>query len=153
MHEHLPALAAKVATALANTSAHFVTQPVELRILQGMSEAAIRVFGSTHGWRVVRRLGGRRIELYNDAAERLLSSLRSQTSEDRKNHARRDDVDLECNRDHRGNYRLDKKVIAWEEFVSGRGGGLRWFYSARSSRQLFTAGFRWSDCNTLPRRK
>ena len=72
MHEHLPALAAKVARALANKSEYFVTQPVELRILQGMSEAEIKDFGSSHGWRVVRRLGGRQIEFYNDAGERPL---------------------------------------------------------------------------------
>ena len=72
MHEHLPALAAKVATALANKSEYFVTQPVELRILQGMSEAEIKDFSSSHGWRVVRRLGGRQIEFYNDAGERAL---------------------------------------------------------------------------------
>ena len=71
MHEHLPALAAKVATALANKAEYFVTQPVELRILQGMSDAETEDFAASHGWRVVRRLGGRQIEFYNDAGERV----------------------------------------------------------------------------------
>ena len=49
--------------------------------------------------------------------------VRSQISANWKSDARRYDVDLECDRDHRGDCRLAKKVIAWEEFGSGRGGG------------------------------
>ena len=45
---------------------------------------------------------------------------------DRKNHARRDDVDPKFDRAHRGHCRLGKKVIAWEKFVCGRGGGWCW---------------------------
>lgn len=71
MHEHLPALAAKIAAALSNKSEYFVTQPVELRILKGMSDAETEDFAASHGWRVVRRLGGRQIEFYNDAGERV----------------------------------------------------------------------------------
>jgi hypothetical protein len=66
MHEHLPALAAKVAAVLSDKAEYFVTQPAELRILRGMSEADIGNFAASHGWRVVRRLGGRQIEFYND---------------------------------------------------------------------------------------
>jgi hypothetical protein len=72
MHEHLPTLAAKIAAALSDKSEYFVTQPAELRILRGMSEADIRNFAASHGWRVVRRLGGRQIEFYNDASVRAL---------------------------------------------------------------------------------
>ena len=43
-----------------------------------------------------------------------------------KSHACRDDGDPECDRAHRGYCRLGKKVIAWEEFVCGRGGGWCW---------------------------
>jgi hypothetical protein len=68
--EHLPALAVKIAEALSAKSEYFVTQPAELRILRGMSEAEIRNFGASRGWRVVRRLGGRQIEFYNDASLR-----------------------------------------------------------------------------------
>ena len=68
--EHLPALAAKIAAALSIKSEYFVTQPVELRILREMSESEVRNFAESHGWRVVRRLGGRQIEFYNDASQR-----------------------------------------------------------------------------------
>ena len=72
MHEHLPALAAKVAGVLSDKPEYFVTQPAELRILRGMSEADIENFAASHGWRVVQRLGGRQIEFYNDAGVRGL---------------------------------------------------------------------------------
>ena len=68
--EHLSALAAKIAAALSIKSEYFVTQPVELRILREMSETDVRDFAQSHGWRVVRRLGGRQIEFYNDASQR-----------------------------------------------------------------------------------
>ena len=71
MHEHLPALAAKIRTALSTRPEYFVTQPVELRILRGMSEAEIKDFAASHGWRVVPRLGGRQVEFYNDASRRV----------------------------------------------------------------------------------
>ena len=72
MHEHLPALAVKIAKALSIKSEYVVTQPVELRILREMSDADVREFAKSHGWRVIRRLGGRQIEFYNDASRRLL---------------------------------------------------------------------------------
>jgi hypothetical protein len=72
MHEDLPALAAKIAATLSDKSEYFVTQPAELRILRGMSEADIRNFAASHGWGVVKRLGGRQIEFYNDASLRAL---------------------------------------------------------------------------------
>ena len=70
MHEHLPALAAKIAEALSVRPEYLVTQPAELRVLRGMSEAEIAAFAASHGWGVVRRLGGRQIEFYNDASVR-----------------------------------------------------------------------------------
>ena len=72
MHEHLSALAAKIAAVLSNKAEYFVTQPAELRILQGMSDADIRNFAASYGWRVVKRLGGRQIEFYNDASAHTL---------------------------------------------------------------------------------
>jgi hypothetical protein len=72
MHEHLPALAAKIAAALSIRPEYLVTQPAELRVLQGMSEDEIAAFAASHGWRVIRRLGGRQIEFYNDASERAI---------------------------------------------------------------------------------
>ena len=77
MHEHLPVLAAKIAAVLSDKPEYFVTQPAELRILRGMSEADIRTFAASHGWSVVRRLGGRQIEFYNDASMRALSNPES----------------------------------------------------------------------------
>jgi len=71
MHEHLPALSAKIAAVLSDKPEYFVTQPAELRILRGMSEADIRNFAASHGWSVVWRLGGRQIEFYNDARVRI----------------------------------------------------------------------------------
>jgi hypothetical protein len=72
MYENLTALAAKIARVLAIKSEYLVTQPVELRILREMSEADVREFARSHGWRVIRRLGGQQVEFYNDASERPL---------------------------------------------------------------------------------
>jgi hypothetical protein len=72
MHQDLPALAAKIAAILSDKSEYFVTQAAELRILRGMSEADIRNFAASHGWGVVKRLGGRQIEFFNDASVRGL---------------------------------------------------------------------------------
>jgi hypothetical protein len=72
MHEHLPALAVKIAKALSIKSEYVVTQPVELRILRDMPESEVREFANSHGWRVIRRLGGRQIEFYNDASRHPL---------------------------------------------------------------------------------
>jgi hypothetical protein len=69
MHEDLPALTAKIAKVLSRGSEYVVTQPAELRILRAKSEAAVSEFARSHGWRVIRRLGGRQIEFYNDAGK------------------------------------------------------------------------------------
>jgi hypothetical protein len=71
MHEELPGVAAKIAKVLARQSEYVVTQPAELRILREMSDTEVGGFARSHGWRVIRRLGGRQIEFYNDASERL----------------------------------------------------------------------------------
>jgi len=72
MSNDLPALAAKIGDALSNRSEYVVTQPAELRVLREMSEGEVRDFARSHGWRVIRRLGGRQIEFYNDAGVRGL---------------------------------------------------------------------------------
>jgi hypothetical protein len=72
MHQELPALAAKIAKVLARGSEYVVTQPAELRVLRKMSDAEVGEFAKNHGWRVIRRLGGRQIEFYNDASQRSL---------------------------------------------------------------------------------
>ena len=72
MNNDLPALAAKIGDRLSKSSEYVVTQPVELRVLREMSEDDVRQFAKSHGWRVIRRLGGRQIEFYNDASVRAL---------------------------------------------------------------------------------
>jgi hypothetical protein len=72
MDKELPALAAKIAKALSCRSEYVVTQPVELRLLRAMPDAKVSEFAKNHGWRVIRRLGGRQIEFYNDASLRPL---------------------------------------------------------------------------------
>jgi hypothetical protein len=72
MHKGLPALTAKIEKALSRGSEYVITQPAELRIVRGMSDAAVGEFAKSHGWRVIRRLGGRQLEFYNDAGVRLL---------------------------------------------------------------------------------
>ncbi len=52
MHEHLSALAAKIGKALSASPEYLVTQPAERRILQGISEAEVKDFAKSHGWRV-----------------------------------------------------------------------------------------------------
>jgi hypothetical protein len=72
MHGHLPALAVKIAKMLSIKPEYVVTQPAELRILGEMSEADVREFAKSHGWRVIHRLGGRQIEFYNHATRHPL---------------------------------------------------------------------------------
>ena len=72
MPEDLAALAAKMEKVLSIKSEYLVTQPAELRILRAMSEADVNDFARSHGWRVIRRLGGRQIEFYNDASQGVL---------------------------------------------------------------------------------
>ncbi len=66
----LGGLTSKIASRLANKSEVFIAHPAELRILRAMSDQDLRGFAAEHGWRVVRRVGGRQIEFYNDAGAR-----------------------------------------------------------------------------------
>jgi hypothetical protein len=70
MHDDLPALATKIGGRLSISSEYVVTQAAELRVLRDMSEDELREFATNHGWRIIRRLGGRQIEFYNDASVR-----------------------------------------------------------------------------------
>jgi len=70
MHNDLPALATKIGRRLSISSEYVVTQPAELRVLRDMSEEELCEFATNHGWRIIRRLGGRQIEFYNDASVR-----------------------------------------------------------------------------------
>lgn len=66
----LTGLRDKIATRLAVKSEVFIQHPAELRVLRSMSDQDLRAFAAQHGWRIVRRVGGRQVEFYNDAAVR-----------------------------------------------------------------------------------
>jgi hypothetical protein len=65
--EQLPAVIEKISRMLAVKPEYFVTHPSELRVVRAVSDADLRDITRQHGWRVVRRVGGRRVEFYNDA--------------------------------------------------------------------------------------
>jgi hypothetical protein len=64
----LDGLTKKVAARLAIKPEVFIIHPAELRILRSISDQDLRALAAEDGWRVVRRLGGRQIEFYNDAS-------------------------------------------------------------------------------------
>ena len=66
--EQLPAVIEKVGRVLATKPECFVTHPSELTILRALSSDDLKDVARDRGWRVVRRLGGRQIEFYNDAS-------------------------------------------------------------------------------------
>jgi uncharacterized protein involved in exopolysaccharide biosynthesis len=70
MRPDLLALAAKISSRLAAKSETFIIHPAELRALRAMGDSELREFAAQHGWRVIRRVGGRQIEFYNDAGVR-----------------------------------------------------------------------------------
>ena len=67
MHEQLPAVIAKISRMLAVKPEYFVTHPSELRVVRALSAVQLNDVARQNGWRVVRRVGGRQIEFYNDA--------------------------------------------------------------------------------------
>ena len=67
LNDQLPAVIAKIERMLAIKPEYFVTHPSEVRVIRGLSEEDLRDMARQHGWRVVRRVGGRQIEFYNDA--------------------------------------------------------------------------------------
>ena len=66
--EQLPAVVGKIARMLAIKPEYFVTHPSELRVVQALSPGQLSDVARQNGWRVVRRVGGRQIEFYNDAS-------------------------------------------------------------------------------------
>jgi hypothetical protein len=66
----LDGLTGKIAARLAVKSEVFIIHPAELRILRSMSDQDLRAFAAENGWRIIRRVGGRQIEFYNDASVR-----------------------------------------------------------------------------------
>jgi hypothetical protein len=67
IHEQLPAVVTKIARMLAVKPEYCVTHPAELKTVQALSDSELRDLAQEHGWRFVRRVGGRQIEFYNDA--------------------------------------------------------------------------------------
>ncbi|MFL6521157.1 MAG: hypothetical protein ACJ8NS_13120 [Chthoniobacterales bacterium] len=67
MNAQLPAVIAKIERMLAVKPEYFVTHPSELAVVRALSTEDLREMARQHGWRVVRRVGGRQIEFYNDA--------------------------------------------------------------------------------------
>lgn len=67
MDDQLPAVVAKIAQILAVKPEYFVTHPSELAVVRALSSEELRDMARQNGWRVVRRVGGRQIEFYNDA--------------------------------------------------------------------------------------
>ena len=68
MHPDLPGMEAKIERVLATKPECFVTHPTELHVLHSLSPDQLDDFALQRGWRVVRRVGGRQIEFYKDAA-------------------------------------------------------------------------------------
>ena len=68
MHDQLPAVITKISRMLAVKPEYFVTHPSELRVVRALSAEELGDMARKHGWRVVRRVGGRQIEFYNDAS-------------------------------------------------------------------------------------
>ena len=66
----LAGLTRKIAARLTVKPQIFIIHPAELRILRSVSDHELRAFAAENGWRVIRRLGGRQIEFYNDASQR-----------------------------------------------------------------------------------
>ena len=66
----LEPMARVIARSLAVRPEHFITHPSELKLFHAVSDDTLRDFAHGHGWRVVRRVGGRQIEFYNDAGMR-----------------------------------------------------------------------------------
>jgi hypothetical protein len=69
-NNHLAGLAEKIAGRLETKSEVFIIHPAELRALRSVTDEELRSFAARNGWRVVRRLGGKQIEFYNDAGAR-----------------------------------------------------------------------------------
>jgi hypothetical protein len=65
--EQLPAVITKIARMLAMKPEYSLTHPSELKVVQALSDSELGDLALDHGWRVVRRVGGRQIEFYNDA--------------------------------------------------------------------------------------
>jgi hypothetical protein len=65
--QSLAGLKEKIAARLAVKPQVFIVHSAELRLLRSLSHHKLLRFAEENGWSVVRRLGGRQIEFYNNA--------------------------------------------------------------------------------------
>ena len=78
--DELSGVEAKIARELRKCPECFITHPAEMRILQQLKGSELEKFAKDHGWRVVRRLGGRQIQFYSDTNERFAEREPSEPS-------------------------------------------------------------------------
>ena len=71
--DDLGALERKIAGDLSRRPECFIVHPSEVRLLQHLDMGELTQLANRNGWRVVRRLGGRQFQFYNDTNERMLN--------------------------------------------------------------------------------
>lgn len=69
--DNLAAMGAKISAVLSKRPECFVTHPSEMKAFRGMSVAEVDEFAQRRGWRVIRKVGGRQLQFYNDTFARL----------------------------------------------------------------------------------
>ena len=72
--DDISAMESKIRGELSRRPECFITHPSEVRILQQLDDGELTQFANRNGWRVVRRLGGRQLQFYNDTNERMLNA-------------------------------------------------------------------------------
>lgn len=73
--DDLSAMETKIFSELSRRPECFITHLSEVRLLQQLDAGELTEFANRNGWRVVRRLGGRQLQFYNDTTERMLNEL------------------------------------------------------------------------------
>jgi hypothetical protein len=73
--DDLSAMETKISSELSRRPECFITHLSEVRLLQQLDAGELTEFANRNGWRVVRRLGGRQLQFYNDTTERMLNEL------------------------------------------------------------------------------
>ena len=71
--DDISAMETKISGELKRRPECFITHPSEVRLLQKLDAGELTQFANRNGWRVVRRLGGRQLQFYNDTNERMLN--------------------------------------------------------------------------------
>jgi hypothetical protein len=76
-HSQLAAVIAKISDVLSTKPEYFVTHPAEMKVLENVSDDELHRIAHDHGWRLVRRLGRRQLQFYNDVTVRPIESGRN----------------------------------------------------------------------------